>query len=344
MGSEVPVEEQYSYDGWLVFNELFQTEIVGEEDDVDDVIENLPTYERGTPTNSNSGFQEQELPEHLSKLPDLTRALEEYSEDLLALRYVDEDWVEEFGFDEQGNEELYYKDYHQDVDIFWDSEGGVMMFKGDKQLLKSKKEHLQADLSGLMKLKPVTFDFDFFLWVLYKEYKGEQLSSDLRVKELNRSETIGEVEDNLGKEVSVKDSDDIIRSLMLIAPVLAGKRIDSIQGYFLLNQNIVQAEIQHGGKVHVKVSDSPLSKMSDLRRMGVTLRFVSELINLFDYWNKLDSDDRYPPPSFFDELGDIAGEEGWTMRFDPQDIKDEYKRKRESSASEGDSSGQGQTA
>jgi hypothetical protein len=329
--NQTPPQELYQYDGWLVFNELFTTEVFGEEDlSAEDVIEGFKTYEEGIPKDSQRGFKITEFPNHLQTMGQLSDELYEFAENIHSFNYVDEDWVEQWGFNADGEEQLYYLPEHDKVDIFWDTDGGVMMFRGDKQLLARKRKDLRGDLSGSLKIDDITFDFDFFLWVLYKKYKSEQLNSNLRVRSLTRGKTIGEREDNLGREVQVKGTKDVLKSVMLIAPLLYGKKIHSIQGSFIIgDRNQIKAEIHHEGKVHVKVTDSPLSGLNDLQRMGLSVWFLSELVHLYTFWENLDPTDRYPPKSFFDDLADNAEEEGWDLQFDPVEVKREYARKRQ---------------
>jgi len=336
MSEQDMADNQFSYDGWLVFNELFNTEIFGSEQDSDpeEILDRFSDYTPGSPNDPSSGFSENPFPHHLSEIGDLTYDLQEFANSLYSFQYIDEDWVEEWGFDEEGNEQLFYKGRHDEVDVFWDTESQVMMFRGDQRLLGRKRKAVRSGLTGDIQLDSVEFDFDFFLWVLYKEFKEEELSSDLRVRTLSRGKTIGDREDNLGKRVNVQGSDNILRSLMVIAPLLSGKKLEGLQGTFILGTNQIKAEIEHGGKVHVKVSDSPLSRMDDLRRMGLSLRFLSELVSLFNQWERLDRQEKYPPESFFDELADIAEDEGWDLRYDPREVKEEYRRKRQNEVAE----------
>lgn len=327
-------EDEYSYDGWLVFNEIFRTDPYDEQIDPNEIFSQFPSYSGGSPNNPDSGFEQRPFRDHLKQITELGDELRTFSENLFSFRYVDEDWIEEWGYDEDANEQLYYQAYHDEVELYWDFQNEVMMLRGNKQLIDRKGDDLRGGLSQSLKLESVGFDFDFFLWILFKEYKSESLSSDLRVRRLTRGQTLGSHEDYLGKHVEVKGTENILKSLMLIAPVLEGKRIESLQGDFIMDKQNVTAEIQYGGKVHIKVSDSPLSSMSDLRRMGITLRFLSELVSLYEYWQDLDKDDRYPPPDFFDDLADNAEEQGWPPNFDPEWVKQEYRRKRESPESD----------
>lgn len=330
-------QDLYEYDGWLVFNELFTTEVFGGEDmDAGNVVDNFPDYEGGIPKDADSGFNTTDFPGHLQTIGQLSDDLYNYAENLFAFEFIDEDWVQHWGYNAEGEEEMYYLPNHDQVDIFWDTAGSVMMFRGDKQLLAQKRKALRGDLTGSLKLNSVTFDFDFFLWVLYKKYKGDQLNASLRVRNLTRGKTIGEKKDNLGREISVTGTRNVLKSVMLIAPLLDGKKLHSIQGDFIIgDRNQIKAEIHHEGKVHVKVTDSPLSGLNDLRRMGFSVWFLSELVNLYTYWDELDPTERYPPESFFDDLADNAEQEGWDLQFDPIEVKQEYARKRQGTESNG---------
>ena len=328
MSDPTTIEEDYEYPGWLVFNGLYKTSVHGSELTAPEIIDDFTEYSTGSPNNHESGFEVIELSHKLQQMGELNQATEMFAEGLHSLRYVDEDWVEQLGYDEHGEETMYFLPEHDEVRIYWDVVNDSLAFKGQKQLLQRKQDDLIAALSGDVKLEPVTFDFDFFLWILYKQYKSEALSADLRVRQITRSSTAAESKDNMGTG-HVEESNNVLKSVLLIASVLSGKKIDEIQGQFILGNHKIKALIEFGGKVHVKVSDSPLSTLSDLRRMGVSLRFLSEIVNLFDSWEQLDPDERYPPPSFFDNMAENAEEEGWEPRFDPEEVKDRYERKRQ---------------
>ena len=50
-------ELEYSYDGWLVFNELLSTEVHGgESHDTPDITDAFSTYTEGSPKDDQSGF------------------------------------------------------------------------------------------------------------------------------------------------------------------------------------------------------------------------------------------------------------------------------------------------
>lgn len=323
------VEDEYDYPGWLVFNGLYKTTVHGDGDiSPQDIVEKFSTYTPGSPNNPQMGFEVLDTADKLQQMPELSQETEEFAKGLHVLRFVDEDWVEQWGFDEYGNEEIYFITNHDDVRIYWDYVNDVMMFKGSKQLLEQKHSDLMAAFAGVVDTEQIEFDFDFLLWLLYKQFQDEPLSSDFRIRNATRGSTVAETKDHMGV-APVRDSINVLRSVLLIAPVLSGKKIDSIRGNFLMENYQVVAEIEFGGKVHVHVTDTPLSSLSHLRRMGISLRFLSQLVNLFTGWKRLDPEERYPPPSFFDDMAENAEEEGWGPRFDPEDVKQQYERKRQ---------------
>lgn len=329
MSDSTAIEDDYEYPGWLVFNGLFKTAVHGEGSmSPQDIVDSFTEYMPGSPNEPADGFELIELPDKLQRMGELSEETEDFARGLHSIQYVDEDWVEQLGYDEYGNETMYFLPNHDEVRIYWDYVNDVMIFKGRKQLLERKQDDLMAAMSGDVKMDSISFDFDFFLWILYKQYQEEPLSADLRVRRITRSSTAAETKDNMGAG-HVKDSNNVLKSVLLIASVLSGKKIDEIQGDFIMGNHQVKALIEFGGKVHVKVTDSPLSTLSDLRRMGISLRFLSEMVNLFDDWERLDPEERYPPPSFFDDMAQNAEEEGWEPRFDPEEVKARYERKRQ---------------
>jgi len=236
MSDITTIEDDYEYPGWLVFNGLFKTAVHGDGDgnvSPQDIVDSFSEYTEGSPNEPESGFEVMDLSEKLQQMGELNEATEDFAQGLHSLRYIDEDWVEQLGYDEHGNETMYFLPDHDEVRIYWDYINDSMIFKGQKQLLERKQDDLMAALSGDVKLDPISFDFDFFLWILYKQYEGEPLSADLRVRRITRSSTATETKDNMGAGY-VEDSNNVLRSILLIASVLSGKKIDEIQGDFIL--------------------------------------------------------------------------------------------------------------
>lgn len=334
---------QFSYDGWLVFNELLTTQIYGDEEDrpsVDEIVDSFNEYEEGMPKDQESGFQRLEIEQDLRYLDDLSLELQKFADRLRAFRYIDETWVEQWGYNEEAEEELYYHPNHDQVGVFWDIENQTMMMRGDAQLLEQKRGDIRGALSGDLKMDSIEFEYDFFLWLLYKEYTGNTLDPgfDLHIRKLTRGQTV-EGRENGKERVRVEGKDDLLKSVVMIAPLLDGDKIEELQGKFILGTKQVEAKMKYGGRVHVLVSNNPMSKWEDARKMGLSVMFLSELISLFRKWEDLDPDQKYPPPSFFDDLRDSADKEGWKLRFDPNEVKQQYRRKRQGVGSDDDSDG-----
>lgn len=328
MSEITAIEDEYEYPGWLVFNGLFKSSVHGEKSvSPQEIVDNFDEYTPGSANEPHAGFTPVDLPEKLQDMAELTEATDEFAQGLYSFHYIDEDWVEQLGYDENGNEKIFFLPNNDEVRVYWDYVNDVIIFKGGKRLLERKQDDLMAALSNDVEMDSIEFDFDFFLWILYKQHQTERLSSDMRVRKITRSSTTAETKGNMG--VGRMDSNNVLRSVLLIAPLLSGKKINEIEGDFILGDYQVKAKIEFGGKVHIKVTDSPLSTLSDLRRMGITLRFLSKIVNLFDDWEHLDPEERYPPPSFFEEIAENAEEEGWKPRFDPEEVKARYERKRQ---------------
>lgn len=296
---------------------------------MDEIISSFDGYEGGKPAEPEFGFRRLPIEQDLAQLDDLSPQLTDLAERLRAFRYIDEDWVERWGYDENANEELFYLDNHEEIDVFWDIEKDAMMLLGDKALLNRKMSQIRGALSSDLKLDPVEFDYDFFLWLLYKEYEGQTLDagSNLRIRKMTRGETVESAE-NRDSRIKVEGKDDILKSVVMIVPVLEGEKIQGLQGNFILGTKQIEVKMKFGGKVHVLVTGNPMSSWEDARQMGTSVAFLSELIKLYRLWEDLDSDNKYPPPSFFDDLRDSANDEGWKLRFDPKEVKQEYARKR----------------
>lgn len=336
------MESNYTYQGWLVFNGLYTTESYGEgsEDDVEDVVEAFDQYNGGTPIESDSGLERINFANELKQIDEINEQLERLADQTLSFEFTDEKWVETFGYNEEGEEQIFYTEEHDNLIFFWNYVDGTMMLKGDKQSLNKKSDQLQGSLADDFRMESIDFDYDFFLWLIFNEYTDGGLSagSDITIRKITQSETI-ESNPTDDERISVEGKDNLLHSVVFIAPVLNGKKVDSLQGQFLIGSRQVTAKIGFGGRVHVMIGDTPMESWEDIRRMGTALLFLSELTDLYQTWKNLSPDQKYPPGSFFDDLADEADNEGWRLRFDPEELKQEYERKRttgddESSAGE----------
>ena len=77
---------EYSYDGWLVFNELLSTEVHGDDVNSSSIVDSFDSYTQGTPNDPSRGFERLDFPDQLASIEDLTHELRDLSRHLYAFR------------------------------------------------------------------------------------------------------------------------------------------------------------------------------------------------------------------------------------------------------------------
>lgn len=320
-----PVED-FQFDGWLRFNGLYFTEVNGEVDPESVFEDNdFPLYSEGEPGNSEQGYRRTELADYFAEIGDLTGGLSDLAEDLVSYEYIIENWAPVPAVDGDGEEiDESYRPNHRSIDIFWDYDD-IMVFRGRKSVIESKRKDLRGGLQGDLRIEEVDFHFDFLLWMLYQSHEGNNLSSDLRLSSISDCKTVGA---SSGGTVEIGGENEIVRSVPFITAILDGNKIDNLEGDFFFGNNFIVAEIDSAGWAQVKASQRDMEKLSDVRQMGVAVRFVNELLRLYEMWVKLDREDQYPPQSFLESLVELCEDEGYVPMREPQDLYDEYEQKR----------------
>lgn len=319
-------EEDYEFDGWLRFNGLYFTETIGDvnpETIFEDNDFNL--YEKGDPDDPQEGYTRTKLSKYFSGIPDLTGGLSNLAENLYTYEYISEKWMPVPTVDSSGeqNEES-FTPKHRNIDIFWDYDD-VMVFKGRKATIESKRKDLREGLSGDLQIEEVNFHFEFLLWILYQSYNNNSLRSDLRLQSISDCKTVGT---SRNSEVAIGGESEVVRSVPFITTILDGNKVDNLEGDFFLGNNYIVAEIDSDGWVHVKASQRDMDELNDLRQMGVAVRFVTELLRLYEEWVMLDSEDQYPPQSFLEKLVKLCEDEGYVPKREPKELYEEYEKRR----------------
>lgn len=322
------IEEEFGFEGWLRFNGLFFTEINQEEDiSPGSMLEdnNFPMYSQGSPKNRSEGYRYSNIADHFSELPDLVGGLSNLAEDLYTYEYVAEHWVPKPTVDSSGDaHEESYEPRHRSINIFWDYDD-VMVLRGRKSTIDEKRKELRTALSNAVRIEDVNFHFDFLLWMLYQSHKGQNLRTDLSLQSVSDCKTVGKSRNG---KVTIGGESEIVRSVPFITATLDGNKIDNLEGDFFLGSNYIVAEIDSEGWVHVKASRKDMDDLNELRQMGLAVRFVTELLRLYEYWLKLDQSDKYPPQKFLEELVELCEDEGYVPTREPKDLYEEYEEKR----------------
>lgn len=321
-------EEDFSYDGWLVFNGLFSVE-VHDDKSPDELVESLTQYEDPEVGEKAEGYQRGEFDDRLQTTGDLTWSLQRLGDRLCPFRYKRTRWETQSGVGDDGTRTTINKPNHDEIDIFWDTDNDLMIFRGQKAFLSQNRKELRGGLSEKVGIEELNFDHDFFLWMLYRKFIGQGLTSDLSIRKISTVGTTSDSVDNTGQGVRVQNSKNVLRSVPAISAILDQKKPRELECEFILGNQAVRAQIEFGGKVHVKVTDSEIESLSDLRRMGVSLQFIFELLYQYQAWKRLPTTEKYPPEKFFYELAEVAKEEGYELTGQLRRVPEEYKRKRE---------------
>lgn len=316
-------EEDYSYDGYLVFNGLYSTNILNPDFDLDEIVNDvLVDFERGDPDEPKSGYELLEFGEiveqsHLIS-PDLKTALS----DVRSIRHRYEEWETR----ELRNGEMVPTRDVRSFDLYWDYPD-YMFVKGDKTQASRASQIVNYELGDYLTSKKIEFNPDFLLWLFYKEKSSGTLDDDLDISLLSDAAIEGDEEDMYGKEVSVDRSTDITKSTNVLSGILRGKDLIGLEGIFNARGKFIKANIQVGGRIHIKVSQD-IADVNDLQRMSLALVFLRELLRLYEEWEEKPGSDKIPPPEFFEEVYEECKRQGEEPVFSFDHVVEQYRNKR----------------
>lgn len=323
-----PAGEGFTYDGQLVFNGIHITDVSDPSLDPNTIVNDLPPFEKGTANDPGSGYKTLEVADLIASANGMSESLQSVANDLSSFRYLYEDWHESEA-DVDGERRIVEIPRVKDVDIYWNYPD-YLFFRGQQQDADATEEDIKDELNDQATLDTVTFDEDFLLWLLYRYHANEHLTSHLSTRLLTDCETTGE-EDNYGGRNEVGDSANIAQSVPLLDGILRGKSLSTLEGDFRVYNNHVTAKVESRGRVHVKASKGDVKASDDLRRMALSLLFLSEFTELYQMWrDNMANQDKYPPDSFFTDIYDECDRQGNHITYSIESVRDEYRRKRNS--------------
>lgn len=315
-------EPDFEYDGRLVFNGLYETKVMDADFDFTKIVdERLKDYSRGTIDAPNDGYE----PLDIGGLANLSRLLSQGLQDLVsnvkAIRHRYEDWEERQLPDGETEPTLQVRSY----DVYWDFPNYIAV-KGDKTQAKRAKELLRYELGDHITSREIEFEPDFLLWIFYMDMEDEALTENLTTSLLSDAYIEGE-EDRYGKEVSVDRSTDVTKSTNILSGVLRNRDLIGLEGVFDAHDYFVKANIEVGGRVHIKVAEA-IQGANDLERIATSLVFLHDLMDAYLKWEELPGEDKYPPPRFFEMVYDECRQQGEEPTFSWDRVVDEYQAKR----------------
>jgi len=316
-------EVDYSYDGYLVFNGLYTTDILDPDFDFDEIVSDvLVDFERGDPDEPKSGYELLEFGDLVEQSHLLSSDLKETLSDVRGIRHRYEEWEtrELRSGEEEPTREV------RSFDLYWDYPD-YMFVKGDKTQASRASQIVNYELGDYLTSRKIEFNPDFLLWLFYKEKSSETVGDNLDISLLSDAAIEGEEEDMYGKEVSVDRSTDVTKSTNVLSGILRGKDLIGLEGIFNARGNFVKANIQVGGRVHIKVSQD-IADVEDLQRMSLALVFLRELLGLYEEWEEKPGSERIPPPEFLEEVYEECKRQGEEPVFSFDHVVEQYRNKR----------------
>jgi hypothetical protein len=335
-----PGVSDFDYNGRLVFNGLRESTV--NTDDPEDIrsqlLDDLPPFSRGSPNNQKKGFDEINLADIAE---DQNTALGEdspqvISDELLETansvidrRYIWEKYTGDYEFvDEEGDQTSAWVRSTEEAYVYW-MYPDFILIQGSQGKIEPTERRINSALGEDVDVDDVRFDPDFFLWLLYRHSEpSEYIPGPISVEDLSSSEVYGDLE-QFGHRGRIEDSSNIAESLPIIAALLQEMEFRMMEGFFGVDGSSLKVQIRTEGRIHIKVAGAIDDAETKLKRVLLALRFVSELVNLYQEWrDDMDSMDKYPPLTFFDDLAGTAARNNAEFSFDVDDLIEEYEDKR----------------
>ncbi|MFC7251104.1 hypothetical protein ACFQJ5_14815 [Halomicroarcula sp. GCM10025324] len=316
----------YTYDGRLVFNGLYATEILDPDFDLERTVETgLKDFSRGTNDEPGSGYHMLDFADRVAESPDISRQIKTETEDIYGIRYRYEQWNEREVATSNGNGTEYRHVRTTDsVDVYWDSPN-YLFIKGNKTEARQAGSLIESKLGDYIRTREIGFASDFLLWILSQYKNGEQLGDELSAKLLSNARIEGE-EDRFGRSNRVDDSTDIAKATTILMGILRGKEMAFVEGIFGMHGKFVAARIETGGRIHIK-AEQDIDGSSHLERMALSVSFLRELLTVYDHWQSLPPEDKYPPVEFFKNLYEECERQGAEITFPVDDVIKQYRQK-----------------
>jgi len=319
--------DEFAYGGQLVFNGIHKTNVLDSEFDFDQVVdEELVDYSSGSIEEPGRGYKLIPFSDFVESDHQIDQETENLLGEVHAFRHLHEEWeYKEVETNQGQNETRPTKNGVSSFDAYWAAPDHLFI-KGNKTEASQADDLLSATLDPFLEIRSLSFAPDFLLWIFSKEKNSEQLPGDLSISMLTDAEVRGEEEDFFGQKSKVDDSKDVTKSPHVLMGVLKQKGIVALEGVFGLAGKFVRARFSEEGRVHIK-ADHAIQGSSDVERMAISIAFLREFTELYEYWMGLDPDRQYPPTDFFTDIYDECERQGVEIQFSIDDVIEEYRQK-----------------
>lgn len=333
--------DNFDYSGRLVFNGLYSTEVLTDTEEQEEIdrevlrerlADRLYSYEEGRPGDPGKGYEEIDLEELAQQAveerrlePGEAKVLFPVAEDVISQKYIKEKYDTEETVDSDGNAEERTVRNYLTTYLFWDFPEYIFI-KGAEQSAEttagdtrsalapgSGGESIFSDGGATgVRLDSIGFSSHFLLWLVYQEYSNGNLANSIQIQRITDGKTEAgddDEQDFFGRSNQVGQSVDIVRSTPFIEAISQNKKPSMLEGIFSLTPFNLKVKIYDHGKVQLKAQES-LEQRQPLRRILVSLYFLRHFSQLYEDWEDMDAGDRFVPPTFIQELHNIAEAEG----------------------------------
>ena len=332
-------DNRFDYSGRLVFNGIYSTEILTDEDSEVDrealrerFADRLYSYEEGKPGDPGKGYEEIDVEEYAQQAVGEGRlesreaeVLLPIAQDAISQKYIKEKYDTEETVDEDGNAEQTTVRNRLTTYVFWDYPDHIFI-KGAQQSAETTAADTRTALTAEpgggektlfsdggapgVRMNGVEFDQHFLLWLVYRNYTDESLANDIQIRRITDGRTEGGKEqDFFGRSNQVGESVNIVRSTPFIEAVSQNKKPSMLEGIFTLHPFDLKVKVYDQGKVQLKAQEA-LDPTQPLRRILISLYFLRHFSELYEQWEEMDASQRFVPPTFIQELHEIAEAEG----------------------------------
>lgn len=333
---------EFSYDGYLVFNGIYATEILNPEFEFDQVIdEELTDFSPGSHNEPGRGYTTLPITQHLTRSHEVSGSLQDFIGETRAFRYQEEEWEYQEVELDNGTDERPVKSTIS-LDAYW-AFPDYLFLKGNKTKADYASDLIQLKLDDYLEISEINFNPDFLLWLLSKEKSGETLPGQISTSMLTDAEIEGEERDRFGRRSKVDDSTDITKSTTVLLGVLQQKDLTAIEGVFEVAGKFVKARVSTDGRVHVK-ADHAVKGSPDIERMALALAFLKGFTRLYEEWLDLRNEEKYPPIEFFEDIYEECDRQGVEVTFSIDDVIASYRQKGSSDEYQQRQSGLGEYA
>jgi len=270
------LEHEFSLDGMLVFNGLYECRVPNELD-FETVLLSLPEYEEGTQEDPGDGFTRLALDSALSSRRDVEEELGEELREVDHIRYVAEQY-ERTVAEVDGERRAVSVPSQRRVDLHWRFPD-FLAARGSREDTKQAVSTLQKELGGDFGFLKLEFD-SHFLQQLFEEM--EPVPGPLRLEritEVDLRSTSGKFGqfNRVSTEGKSLDRSDIISRLS------NEHEIESLGGVFEIEGHEIHATVSTNGRIHVRASGD-IQHRDDYGRIFLALGFLNRFIETYRHW------------------------------------------------------------